>query len=98
MAVEHVDVLIVGADVVPAMSKDAGHIVMLQRSPTYVVSRPDTDSIANALRSFLPARWAYALTRWKNVTLQQFMYRRTRTQPEKVKKRLVDMANSRTAR
>jgi cation diffusion facilitator CzcD-associated flavoprotein CzcO len=76
---------------VPAMSKDVAHIVMLQRSPTYVVSRPDKDSIANALRSFLPQRWAYAITRWKNVTLQQYMYRQTRSQPAKVKKTLVDM-------
>jgi cation diffusion facilitator CzcD-associated flavoprotein CzcO len=76
---------------IPAMASDAGHIVMLQRSPTYVVSRPEMDAIANALRKFLPANWAYALTRWKNVTLQQFMYRKTRTQPEKVKKALLDM-------
>ena len=70
---------------VPAMAKDAAHIVMLQRSPTYVVSRPDKDVIANALRKVLPERWAYAITRWKNVGLQQFLYRRTRTHPEQVK-------------
>ena len=76
---------------VPAMAKDVAHIVMLQRSPTYVVSRPDKDVIANFLRKILPDHWAYAMTRWKNVALQQFMYRRTRTQPEKVKQRLLDM-------
>ena len=76
---------------VPAMANDVGHIVMLQRSPTYVVSAPERDAIANALRSFLPGKWAYALTRWKNVALQQFMYRQTRTRPAKVKKRLIDM-------
>jgi cation diffusion facilitator CzcD-associated flavoprotein CzcO len=76
---------------IPAMAEESGHIVMLQRSPTYVVSRPEKDSIANALRAFLPPSWAYALTRWKNVTLQQFMYRKTRTEPEKVKKTLLDM-------
>jgi cation diffusion facilitator CzcD-associated flavoprotein CzcO len=76
---------------VPAMAKDVAHIVMLQRSPTYVVSRPDKDVIANFLRRILPDHWAYAMTRWKNVALQQFMYRRTRTQPAKVKQRLLDM-------
>ena len=70
---------------VPAMAKDVAHIVMLQRSPTYVVSRPDKDVIANALRAVLPERWAYAITRWKNVAMQQFLYRRTRTHPEQVK-------------
>ncbi|HZZ37212.1 MAG TPA: NAD(P)/FAD-dependent oxidoreductase [Caulobacteraceae bacterium] len=76
---------------IPAMAKDAGHIVMLQRSPTYVVSRPEKDAVANRLRKFLPASWAYAVTRWKNVTMQQLMYRKTRTQPEKVKALLLDM-------
>jgi cation diffusion facilitator CzcD-associated flavoprotein CzcO len=76
---------------VPAMAQDAGHVVMLQRSPTYVVSRPDRDAIANALRKVLPERWAYAITRWKNVALQQLLYRRTRTQPQKVKQKLLDM-------
>jgi cation diffusion facilitator CzcD-associated flavoprotein CzcO len=76
---------------VPAMSKDVAHIVMLQRSPTYVVSRPDKDIIANTLRKFLPGRWAYAITRWKNVGLQQLLYRRTRTHPEEVKSKLLHL-------
>jgi monooxygenase len=75
---------------VPAMAREVAHIVMLQRSPTYVVSLPDTDVIANALRRLLPERWAYAITRWKNVALQQFFYGRTRTRPEKVKAKLLD--------
>ena len=74
---------------IPAMSRDVDHIVMLQRSPTYVVSRPDRDVIANGLRKILPEHWAYAITRWKNVGLQQFFYRRTRTRPDKVKKALL---------
>lgn len=76
---------------VPAMAEDAGHVVMLQRSPTYVISRPDEDVIANALRKVLPERWAYAITRWKNVLLQQLLYRRTRTRPDQVKRKLLDM-------
>ena len=75
---------------IPSMAADAAHVTMLQRSPTYVVSRPDKDALANRLRALLPEAWAYALTRWKNVTLQQFMYRRTRAQPEKVKALLLD--------
>ena len=75
---------------VPAMAKEVAHITMLQRSPTWVISRPDTDAIANFLRRVLPARWAYALTRWKNVTLQQFLYRRTRTNPDQVAKKLLE--------
>jgi cation diffusion facilitator CzcD-associated flavoprotein CzcO len=76
---------------IPAMARDVAHIVMLQRSPTYVVSRPARDALANALRRLLPARWAYAMTRWKNVVMQQLVYRRTRTHPDQVKAKLLDM-------
>ena len=36
---------------VPAMAKTAAHVTMLQRSPTYVVSRPAEDPLANKLRA-----------------------------------------------
>ena len=39
---------------VPAMAADVGHITMIQRSPTYVASRPAVDKTANRLRRFLP--------------------------------------------
>ena len=66
---------------VPAMAERATHVTMLQRSPTYVVSRPAEDRIANWLRRLLPAGAAYALTRWKNVLLQQFFYNMARSRP-----------------
>ena len=43
---------------VPAMAESAAHVTMLQRSPSYVVSLPAEDPIAQALRRFLPARLA----------------------------------------
>lgn len=70
---------------IPELAKDAAHVVMVQRSPTYVISRPDRDVIANFLRRILPVRQAYAITRWKNIRLQQLLYRRTRTDPERVR-------------
>ena len=75
--------------IVPSMADRALHVTMLQRSPTYIASGPDRDAIANFLRKVLPARVAYDITRWKNTTLQQVLYRRTRTQPEKVKQYLL---------
>ena len=68
---------------VPAMADATEHITMLQRSPTYVVSRPDQDAIANKLRRVLPEGLAYDITRLKNTTLQQVMYKRMRSRPEK---------------
>ncbi len=76
---------------VPSIAKDAAHVTMIQRSPTYVVSRPEEDVIANWLRKFLPEKVAYAITRFKNVQLQRFLYQRTRTRPEKVKQKLLEM-------
>ena len=73
---------------VPAMAERAAHVTMLQRSPTYVVSRPAEDKIANSLRSVLPARAAYALTRWKNVLMQMFFYNLARSRPDLFKRML----------
>lgn len=77
---------------IPEMAKKAKHVVMVQRSPTYVVSLPDTDWIANLLQRILSDRLAYAITRWKNIKYQQFIYRRSRKEPEKVKQQLLKMA------
>ncbi|MGE3250859.1 MAG: flavin-containing monooxygenase [Hyphomonadaceae bacterium] len=78
--------------IVPEMAKTAAHVTMLQRSPTYVVSRPAEDAIANGLRKFLPASWAYGITRWKNVNLQMYFYNMARKHPEKTKERMLEMA------
>ncbi|MCG8347672.1 MAG: NAD(P)/FAD-dependent oxidoreductase, partial [Chloroflexales bacterium] len=76
---------------IPAMAQDVEHVVMLQRSPTYIVSLPDQDAIAHVLRKFLPERIAYAIIRWKNIAFQQSFYRRTRTKPEYVKEQLIGL-------
>ncbi|HEX4669839.1 MAG TPA: NAD(P)/FAD-dependent oxidoreductase [Solirubrobacterales bacterium] len=73
---------------VPAMAKDAAHVTMLQRSPTYIVSMPGEDGLANRLRSVLPARVVYPIVRWKNVFLQGVSYRFSRRRPELMKKLL----------
>lgn len=73
---------------VPALARRAGHVTMLQRSPTYIVARPAQDKIANWLGKHLPAGAAYALTRWKNVLLGMFFYNLARKRPE-VMKRLI---------
>ncbi|MEY2958825.1 MAG: hypothetical protein RLZZ01_1393 [Actinomycetota bacterium] len=79
---------------VPAMARTAAHVTMLQRSPTYVVARPDTDAIANALRRILPARLAYRVTRAKNIAFGRFFYGQSRKHPAKVRRRLLDMASA----
>jgi monooxygenase len=79
---------------VPAMAETAGHVTMLQRSPSYVVSRPGNDGIATWLQARVPAKLAYGLTRWKNVLLGMFFFRLARKNPVQVKARLVSMVQS----
>jgi cation diffusion facilitator CzcD-associated flavoprotein CzcO len=70
---------------VPAMAQDAGHVTMLQRSPSYIVSLPAEDPIANFLRRVLPARLAYSIVRWKNVLLTMLSFQLSRRRPALVK-------------
>jgi cation diffusion facilitator CzcD-associated flavoprotein CzcO len=71
---------------VPAMARDAAHVTMLQRSPTYVVSRPAKDAAAAWLQARLPASLAGALARWKNILLGIATYRFARNKPDKAKR------------
>jgi cation diffusion facilitator CzcD-associated flavoprotein CzcO len=73
---------------VPSMAEQAAHVTMLQRSPTYIVALPGRDPIADFLRSKLPARVAYPIVRWKNVTLQAAMYGLSRRAPRFMRKLL----------
>jgi len=66
---------------VPAMSERAAHVTMLQRSPSYIVSVPAEDPIANRLRRHLPSRLAYAIARWKNVAIATVVFQLSRRRP-----------------
>jgi len=80
--------------IVPAIADDAEHVVMLQRSPTYMFIRPAVDAFANRLRRLLPEKVAYAITRWRNVSLSGYFYNLTRTKPEKTKEDLLNGVRS----
>jgi monooxygenase len=76
---------------VPAMAKEAAHVTMVQRSPSYVMARPSRDKIAQALVRVLPFATAAAITRWKNVLLQQFFFGLSRRRPARVKAKLLEL-------
>ncbi|MBV8698347.1 MAG: NAD(P)/FAD-dependent oxidoreductase, partial [Bradyrhizobium sp.] len=83
-------VLVIGSGatavtLVPEMAKAAYHVTMLQRSPTYVVSRPARDPFADRLRRKLPTTLAYQLIRWRNVFWGMFFFQLSRRRPERVK-------------
>ncbi len=73
---------------VPAMSDVAGHVTMLQRSPTYIATLPALDPIADLLGGHLPARVVYPIVRWKNVLLTLVSYQLCRRAPALMKKLL----------
>jgi cyclohexanone monooxygenase len=65
---------------------------MLQRSPTYVIARPGEDHVSLWLQKYLPMKWAYQITRTKNVVMGMLTYQLARRRPEFVKRYLVKMA------
>ena len=80
--------------IVPAIAEQAQHVVMVQRSPTYVVSGPSEDVINKFLRKILPIRITYFLIRWKNILYQSFTFFMARKYPERTKSRILDLAKN----
>jgi monooxygenase len=70
---------------VPAMAGTAGHVTMLQRSPSYLTVLPGRDVVADLLRRRLPARVAHKVARAKNILLSQGFYQLARRRPDRVK-------------
>jgi len=79
-------VLVIGSGatavtMVPALARRAAHVVMLQRSPTYVIERASRDALADALRAALPEPFAFRFARWKNIAVGVAFYRLCRRFP-----------------
>ena len=70
---------------VPTLAATAAGVTMLQRSPTYIASRPAEDALANKLRARLPQKLAYGISRWKNILMGMFIFRYARKNPGKFK-------------
>ncbi len=76
---------------VPVLAERARQVTMLQRSPTYVLSLPDDDVLAQLLQRALPEQLAYSITRAKNVALGSLFYQFTQRYP-KLSRRLLRRA------
>jgi len=74
---------------VPELARRAAHVTMLQRSPTYVVSLPARDRIADWMRARMSPGRAHRLIRWKNVALSMGTYQFARRFPERAKQLIV---------
>jgi monooxygenase len=82
-------VLVIGSGatavtLVPAMASQAAHVTLLQRSPSYVLSVPARDPLADALRRRLPPALAYSIVRWKNALRMTAFYKASRRWPGRV--------------
>ena len=82
---------------VPELAKQAAHVTMLQRSPTYMVSRPSVDGLARRLSRFTPQRVAHAITRWKNLLLAMVVFRLCRRQPQRAKAGMIKLVSQQLA-
>lgn len=88
---ENKEVVVIGSGataitLIPAMADKTKHITMLQRSPSYILSRPMYDRFAKIVHQLLPDRIAHILSRWKNLLLSQYLYWISRKRPERIKK------------
>jgi cation diffusion facilitator CzcD-associated flavoprotein CzcO len=76
----------------PAMAQIAAHVTMLQRSPTYIITLPARDRVAQWLHRKLPSGLAHRLSRWKNVAFTMYFYNFARLEPELVKRMILRAA------
>jgi monooxygenase len=76
---------------VPALARTASHVTMLQRSPSYIASRPARDSLAVRLKGRIPSKLAYKIVRWSNIIGSRRIFNLARAKPEDFKKGLLAM-------
>jgi monooxygenase len=79
LEVEGKRVLVIGSGatavtLVPALAAQGAHVTMLQRSPSYVMSLPSRDVIADKLRKWFGDERGHELTRRKNIFQQRKVY------------------------
>ena len=77
----------------PAMAEQAGHVTMLQRTPSYILPVPAEDRLARRLRPWLGKRLTHALLRRLNVARQRWVYALCRRHPE-LARRVIRMVNA----
>jgi cation diffusion facilitator CzcD-associated flavoprotein CzcO len=77
----------------PALAQSAGHVTMLQRTPSYILPVPKKDAIANALNKCLGPHRGYALTRRKNIAQQRLIWVLCRRYP-KAARRFIRWVNT----
>lgn len=71
------------ATLIPAIADEAGHVTMLQRSPTFFFVRPNVNEFAETLRSLdIPDEWTHEIVRRKLVQDQTAITRMAVEDPD----------------
>lgn len=73
---------------IPSLTQKAGHVTMLQRSPTYLLSSPRINPVVQVLRKVPPRRLGFKLVRFYNTLFTVLMYFIPRKAP-KVSRRYI---------
>ena len=76
--------------IVPALTDKAKHVVMLQRSPSYLVSAPAEDAWSKRLNKILPIKLSYFLVRWKNILAVSLLFYLSRRFPNRIKEKIIN--------
>ncbi len=78
------------ATLIPAISNDCAHVIMLQRSPTYFYARPNSDEVVDLLRKLnIPKAWIHEIARKKVLHEQEVTTRRSFEDSEALKQELI---------
>jgi cation diffusion facilitator CzcD-associated flavoprotein CzcO len=79
------------ATLIPAIAEDAGHVTMLQRSPTYFRAARNANELADMLRELkIDEAWIHEIVRRKILYDQDAFTRRSFEEPEAVKRELIE--------
>ncbi|GAA5232044.1 NAD(P)/FAD-dependent oxidoreductase [Verticiella sediminum] len=78
------------ATVLPALAGQCEHITMLQRSPTYFVTKRNVNELADLLRELdIPAEWTHEIVRRKVLKEQREVIRRSFEEPDALRRELL---------
>ena len=79
------------ATLIPNIADDCAHVTMLQRSPTFFISRPNSNELADTLRGLdIPDEWTHEIVRRQILQMQDFITKMCLDQPEMARQFLLD--------
>ncbi|SHN76174.1 Predicted flavoprotein CzcO associated with the cation diffusion facilitator CzcD [Geodermatophilus obscurus] len=79
------------ATLVPALAQTAGHVTMLQRSPTFFFARPKTHELAETLRALdVPDEWTHEILRRAYIAESDEITRMSFESPDELRAFLIE--------